>query len=211
MRTPATHRRRGRRWPSSRCAQRRPGCEPRRRSVTGVRLFCVCVSAQRRPGCEPRRRPAPGGVRARPTRNRSTKAGVRTPATRVNRYRRLGPVVARSTKAGVRTPATRVVERTRDTWDPIAQRRPGCEPRRRRRPSSRVRFSSHRSTKAGVRTPATHEGEASAGGTHVPRSTKAGVRTPATPETGRRTPGISAPLNEGRGANPGDALLQLRV
>ena len=62
---------------------------------------------------------------------RSTKAGVRTPATRSspNGPRRLP---CRSTKAGVRTPATRDVASPTTSSYTSAQRRPGFEPRRHR-------------------------------------------------------------------------------
>ena len=136
---------------------------------------------------------------------RSTKAGGRTPATRVVRGGPVAPHRRRSTKAGGRTPATRVdhdLVPTRrhtlnegrgsnpgDTLNPTnstanvfetAQRRPGVEPRRHIAPDPTC-------------------------GSVLPRSTKAGGRTPATLSR-CSVPGMPRlpTLNEGRGSNPGD-------
>ena len=84
-------------------AQQRPGFEPRRHSYQ-VRAGTARSIAQQRPGFEPRRHITWDGTYYRVV-DRSTKAGVRTPATQQPH----GPVPrtpARSTKAGVRTPAT---------------------------------------------------------------------------------------------------------
>ena len=167
----------------------------------------------------------------------------------------VGRARCRSTKAGVRTPATPPgVPRSR-TSSRIAQRRPGCEPRRhleltelpqdlrlaQRRPGCEPRRHTGvalqvrgdpkdaqqrpgceprrhhgdvperrrpepRSTKAGVRTPATLRRKVGRGLAPVGRSTKAGVRTPATPGPSSASSSGRRPLNEGRGANPGDTL-----
>ena len=138
----------------------------------------------------------------------------------------------RSTKAGVRIPATRAPGVFVVGVDPFAQRRPGFESRRhppghRRGHEDPVR----RSTKAGVRIPATHLHAGRRDGRGEDRSTKAGVRIPATPAEHRmlldpevgaqRRPGFESrrhrrtsawssiprtTLNEGRGSNPGDTL-----
>ena len=85
-------------------AQRRPGCEPRRH-VKANPSYPVTPTAQRRPGCEPRRHIHQLRQLFQPVR-RSTKAGVRTPATRVACQLDRPRGALRSTKAGVRTPAT---------------------------------------------------------------------------------------------------------
>ena len=87
--------------------------------------------------------------------------------------------VPRSTKAGARTPATP------------------------RQPEPRSWRHRARSTKAGARTPATRD-LVSAPLHQLHRSTKAGARTPATPDEPLDISHLSPPLNEGRGANPGD-------
>ena len=136
---------------------------------------------------------------------RSTKAGARTPATHRHPPAAAVIVATRSTKAGARTPATRAHRRADDT-------------------------TTARSTKAGARTPATPRELRVALLVHH-RSTKAGARTPATPYASHRSDSASAiaqrrpgreprrhagvvrqapsalrPLNEGRGANPGDTM-----
>ena len=92
----------------------------------------------------------------------------------------------RSTKAGARTPAT--LGQGPSIRRPLrsAQRRPGREPRRHREPCPGGRKRRARSTKAGARTPATR-----------------GAR--------RDCPRTARPLNEGRGANPGDTRRAPRV
>ena len=184
--------------------------------------------AQRRPGFEPRRHPLPSSASPRPLptlnegrgsnlgdtyleqpvhvplRHRSTKAGVRTSATRALVIRDIAEDPVRSTKAGVRTSATQTLLNNIGTGDrslnegrgsnlgDTASRDDGVgrqatalnegrgsnlgdTPGRRRRP----RPVRRRSTKAGVRTSATlavvdHDPVA------FVRSTKAGVRTSAT-------------------------------
>ena len=141
---------------------------------------------------------------------RSTKAGVRTPATHAGADRPRGDF-GRSTKAGVRTPATRGAYGD-GPGDPH-----------------------ERSTKAGVRTPATR-GVCLQTGNGLRRSTKAGVRTPATPASWRgvwswdsydaqrrlgfepqRHSATSArsfcggALNEGWGSNPSDTSIVERA
>ena len=142
------------------------------------RLRRAAGVAQRRPGREPRRhgraRLALVGFPLR-----STKAGARTPATPAVRqsHPRDG---RRSTKAGARTPATLSRPsacRTRE-WR-FAQRRPGREPRRHFSSAlllSSVAFAQRRPGREPRR--------------HAPW------------RRDRRRP--ARPLNEGRGANPGD-------
>ena len=126
----------------------------------------------------------PAGLPARP-RQRSTKAGAPTPATR----EASGP--------GAKRPAT-----------PYAQRRPGLPPRRHALEIVSVRFVKPRSTKAGAPTPATPLARNS---TSAGRSTKAGAPTPATPPRGGlattpakagaptpATPMIARPRHNGR-------------
>ena len=115
-------------FPVGKRAQRRPGCEPRRHAPVGA-VAAPPRPAQRRPGCEPRRHPGPAGCRC--------------------------PGACRSTKAGVRTPATLSMRSMARCIFWTAQRRPGCEPRRHHRLRHRGWVRVVRSTKAGVRTPAT--------------------------------------------------------
>ena len=91
----------------------------------------------------------------------------------------LSPSFLRSTKAGARTPATQAPGAAGPGRCSGAQRRPGREPRR-------------------------HVGRTGRDGRGTRRSTKAGARTPATPCGPRRRRRRPDPLNEGRGANPGD-------
>ena len=160
----------------SRCAQRRPGREPRRHRIR-LRASMPRAVAQRRPGREPRR-------------HRSGSARRRSSCPALNEGRGANPgdtlgvslviivVLRRSTKAGARTPATRVHDRV-------------------------LARAGVRSTKAGARTPATPPRRV-VGRRDRLRSTKAGARTPATPRKPRSRARRSTPLNEGRGANPGD-------
>ena len=146
-------------------AQRRPGFEPRRRARMPS-TSSPAMGAQRRPGFEPRRRleharvdrdaeprSTKAGVRTPATPEhpepahlsrggRSTKAGVRTPATLLDR-RPVEDSHLRSTKAGVRTPATPTTESVSVHVTTIAQRRPGFEPRRRPRKISRGTAKPH--------------------------------------------------------------------
>ena len=119
---------------------------------------------------------------------RSTKAGARTPATPLH-LGTDGKLQDRSTKAGARTPATRGRSAATVRRCMGAQRRPGREPRR------------HIQHRAGNER-------------RLGRSTKAGARTPATPARRPAAPSRPRPLNEGRGANPGDTCeqrVQLRL
>ncbi len=138
---------------------------------------------------------------------RSTKAGVRTPATLPSKFWSSLVTLERSTKAGVRTPATPAAGVGDDPPAGAAQRRLGFEPQRhmrRRFPSGtgelaqrRLGFEPQRHpgvAGASVRSamcpfaqrrlgfePQRHRGDAwRVQGRPSPRSTKAGVRTPAT-------------------------------
>ena len=159
-------------------AQRRPGFEPRRHEPAFRMCAAECPPAQRRPGFEPRRHGRHGAELSLWLDRRSTKAGVRTPATPVAL---LGLLVAldRSTKAGVRTPATptRQPAPTLDLGALNEGRGSNPGDTAARGPHARPR--ARRSTKAGVRTPATLRSP-HAGQKRGRRSTKAGVRTPAT-------------------------------
>ncbi len=176
-RTPATHARgTGEAWPLD-CAQRRPGREPRRHGDPLAPVVCRVAPLNEGRGANPgdthrcssashsAHVPLNEGRGANPgdthghrgmagPRRRSTKAGARTPATRLSGAGRV-PGLGRSTKAGARTPATPPLA---VKWFPDrcpAQRRPGREPRR--HPvllRANQRFLA-RSTKAGARTPAT--------------------------------------------------------
>ena len=184
-------------------AQRRPGREPRRHTPSAA-ATCCSSPAQRRPGREPRRH-LPARMQDRALgRRRSTKAGARTPATRCRppeRLRRAEPLnegrganpgdtrlfrVARlrhrrrSTKAGARTPATQVHHRLLPPAHCAAQRRPGREPRRHGPDGSKSITCSRLAQRRPGREPRRH---------------------PAARPSWCRGPG---PLNEGRGANPGD-------
>ena len=158
-------------------AQRRPESEPRRH-MSDLFQGAVPFDAQRRPESEPRRhirRPtAPADNCERSTKagvgtpatpierrrreaaraDRSTKAGVGTPATPLGLGRNSLPLL-RSTKAGVGTPATLENRLTPSLPAPIAQRRPESEPRRHHGLRVCPRTPPGRSTKAGVGTPAT--------------------------------------------------------
>ena len=137
-------------------------------------------------------------------RARSTKAGVRTPATRsvkvspvtypstLNEGRGSNPgdtgddgdighdLRCRSTKAGVRTPATRG-RHDQPTTCANAQRRPGFEPRRHGRGVTSPPSAPSSAQRRPGFEPRRHLNWALAGSRCRPRSTKAGVRTPATP------------------------------
>ena len=120
-------------------AQRRPGFEPRRHTTAGYDLETICGRlAQRRPGFEPRRHEARLAA-GRERQLRSTKAGVRTPATPALAVGGVDGQLIRSTKAGVRTPATHACASPAMTAAQFAQRRPGFEPRRHHATSPRRR------------------------------------------------------------------------
>ena len=207
-------------------AQRRPGREPRRHSDCRARLLDgydrstkagartpatrpssggspVSTTAQRRPGREPRRHATSRGPPPplpRPlNEGRGANPGDTLPDDGVGDRR-----LHRSTKAGARTPATLAWLGIVDEGDPDAQRRPGREPRRHLDDEEARPRSGARSTKAGARTPATLGSGAVEGGRDVARSTKAGARTPATRDSSMDSRHQEPPLNEGRGANPGD-------
>ena len=113
-------------------------------------------------------------------------------------------MLERSTKAGVETPATR-----RSAGSPGPRRQSLNEGRGRNPGDTRVLelvMAGHvqRSTKAGVETPATRAISAVEPHSIIGRSTKAGVETPATPPGRYGTRIAGRPLNEGRGRNPGD-------
>ena len=116
------------------------------------------------------------------------------------------PNLDRSTKAGARTPATRVTPLWRAVPTPLNEGR-GTHPGDTRL----LQFPAHcarqrRSTKAGARTPATLA--QSYVRFAVPfRSTKAGARTPATRPMGGRARRWGSTLNEGRGTHPGDTCI----
>ena len=117
---------------------------------------------------------------------RSTKAGVRTPATLLD-FREGGVPVRRSTKAGVRTPATRSHVRYRCRSPGSLNEGRGANPGD--TPDLRAEggvIEIPRSTKAGVRTPATPRQTGRGENMRERRSTKAGVRTPATLAVGEK-------------------------
>ena len=159
------------------CAQRRPGREPRRHHQWRRKRALNYLHAQRRPGREPRRHAE--FARAIQERLRSTKAGARTPATPGVRPVRVACGAALNEGRGAN---------------------PGDTPHRR----GAAVGSGRRSTKAGARTPATPVDTANPSTCTTIRSTKAGARTPATRPPGRPADSAPDPLNEGRGANPGD-------
>ncbi len=159
--------------------------------------------AQRRPGHAPRRhglfRPADLAV----TRQRSTKAGARTPATR-GRCRAVPSASSAAQRRPGHAPRRHPSARTHVGALSPAQRRPGHAPRRHPAHDFVRRPAAPRSTKAGARTSATpkarfpepgiaryaqrrpghaprrHSRLARRRRHRTPRSTKAGARTPAT-------------------------------
>ncbi len=161
-------------------AQRRPGREPRRHPAGSVTPSSLIV-AQRRPGREPRRHPMPRVHRRRAAKDAQRRPG-REPRRHALKAIQEGRAdTARSTKAGARTPATRVAMPHGETRLGAAQRRPGREPRRHPVARADALAVLARSTKAGARTPATPPvAGRRARAEHQFRSTKAGARTPAT-------------------------------
>ena len=157
--------------------------------------------AQRRPGREPRRHFVAALDRELEF-ARSTKAGARTPATRPASGRRGAPAAALNEGRGA-NPGDTFSSRPPAQAAVRAQRRPGREPRRHLEELDGTHRSDPRSTKAGARTPATRGRAPSRPGARR-RSTKAGARTPATLDGLKHLPPPLRPLNEGRGANPGD-------
>ena len=183
--------------------------------------------AQRRPGPQPRRHWSQRSCGASSTADAQTKAGASTPATptpsgsaglTVSAQRRPGPQPRRHSRPSPLSMMQRLA----------AQRRPGPQPRRHGEHLDDVLDVHPRSTKAGASTPATHidlahENTASPAqrrpgpqprrhvavgvqpGRHLlARSTKAGASTPATRGWTSARGTAAAPLNEGRGLNPGD-------
>ena len=172
------------------------------------------------------RTPATLHLPGRDNAGRALNEGSRTPATQ-HLPGRGHHHAERSTKAGARTPATRACPRSAHPAPRALNEGRGANPGDTRYSSRPCWSQRSRSTKAGARTPATplvYSPSGSASG----RSTKAGARTPATPlgrlpvdlrdarstKAGARTPAtlylpvrvarLRWPLNEGRGANPGD-------
>ena len=139
-------------------------------------VFRRC-SAQRRPGREPRRHTRP--------------ACCRCASRALNEGRGANPGDTRTFHPAPGCASTLNEGRGANPGD--TGRAPGAG-----------RDSRRRSTKAGARTPATPLNGARAAMIPPPRSTKAGARTPATPTPRTGSRGRSRPLNEGRGANPGD-------
>ena len=182
-------------------AQRRPGRTPRRH-WWGVNCPTGDRFAQRRPGRTPRRHThQPRGTGRH--RARSTKAGAHTPATPCAASRTRPKQACRSTKAGAHTPATRRSSSRPPTSPWPAQRTPGRTPRRHVSDMMDLCIASGAQRRPG-RTPRRHAGLV---GQHAPclqRSTKAGAHTPATRPCRSRCGRCRCPLNEGRGAHPGD-------
>ena len=121
----------------------------------------------------------PGGTgEIGPEHPRSTKAGARTPATRGRNGAGRAPRRPLNEGRGANPGDTKRAPASAPGAS-VAQRRPGREPRRHHRLAELSEVGDLRSTKAGARTPATPA-----------------VRTYADSDF--------EPLNEGRGANPGD-------
>ena len=140
---------------------------------------CFAGNAQRRPGCLPRRHERPSVLNVELA-HRSTKAGVLTPATRPR------------------------IDRADDATE-SAQRRPGCLPRRHTSTLAIHSPLKRRSTKAGVLTPATR----AVAGHMVRIGGRTAQRRPGClprrhAYTTLRSRSTRGPLNEGRGAYPGD-------
>ena len=144
-------------WSSIISAQLRPGCDPRRHATPDSVSIDRNDHAQLRPGCDPRRHPAVRTAGASGA-ERSTKAGVRPPATRDMFSPCPISLLHRSTKAGVRPPATPRSTSATHRTSTTAQLRPGCDPRRHLGRAGNCFTCQGRSTKAGVRPPATPEG-----------------------------------------------------
>ena len=134
---------------------------------------------------------------------RSTKAGARTPATLLE-AERAGVRQAHAQRRPGREPRRHPMPTVRCPRVSVAQRRPGREPRRHGEAGWVRRPEHDRSTKAGARTPATLKISLST--SSIPGAQRRPGREP------RRHPSVpphrptATPLNEGRGANPGDTL-----
>ena len=209
-------------------AQRRPGRLPRRHGKTIPGANAEAYTLNRRPGRLPRRhagRAAPRGPETGSlNEGRGAYPGDTGPVRRAHQI-----LATRSTKAGALTPATPSRPAGRHSRARLAQRRPGRLPRRHAINITGMPPGPTRSTKAGALTPATPVGmrgfasisrNAQRRPGRLPRrhlrrrllrfspgycrSTKAGALTPATRRV-RASPRAScSPLNEGRGAYPGD-------
>ena len=209
-------------------AQRRPGREPRRHALLG---FGGASNAGRstKAGARTPATPCHPATPTSPAVARSTKAGARTPATPRGPRGAAGSTAALNEGRGANPGDTRpAVDRVLMLC--FAQRRPGREPRRhsirvqgsraylrlaQRRPGREPRRHSPSTAPGSLvvtaqrrpgREPRRHAVRPlDAAHALMLRSTKAGARTPATPAAGRlRQHVFGEPLNEGRGANPGD-------
>ena len=207
-------------------AQRRPGREPRRHQPPDLHRP-TRIHAQRRPGREPRRHMGDRTRRTLPP-GRSTKAGARTPATPASQSMACAAVCAqrrpgREPRRHARPPVrlrrrrcalnegrganpgdTRVALRISATAS-AAQRRPGREPRRHAGAGRRA-VSHTRAQRRPGREPRRHfTSSARRGDPPCRYAQRRPGREPRRHAHGRsaRTPRCR-PLNEGRGANPGD-------
>ena len=97
-------------------------------TIVTVRTKRVSAPAQQRPGCESRRHHLVRLLRC-DVHVRSTKAGVRIPATRGTRYRAGTPTRPLNEGRGA-IPATQSMDSTVKSTTNVAQRTPGCESRR---------------------------------------------------------------------------------
>ena len=208
------------------CAQRRPGREPRRHSPPRVRARSAAWPAQRRPGREPRRhrrrdarRPArcsalnegrganPGDTPFPAVADCTRKSlAQRRPGREPRRHPGSCSVTIHTTLAQRRPGREPRRHSARQMTAPSgvdAQRRPGREPRR-HIPTGARRSSSTDAQRRPGREPRRHAPGDDRGPGDGRRSTKAGARTPATLVSMADGGWAVRPLNEGRGANPGD-------
>ena len=157
-------------------AQRRPGREPRRHFTFHINTP-LTDGAQRRPGREPRRH-----TRTTSAATRRYRTAQRRPGREPRRHVDMPMVpagVQHAQRRPGREPRRHITTAVLPSFCTIAQRRPGREPRRHLQRWQPCDIDRLRSTKAGARTPATR------------RRRNADRRN-------------RHPLNEGRGANPGD-------
>ena len=209
------------------CAQRRPGREPRRHArSTTIRRRGPAAPLNEGRGANPgdTRHRCSGSARCR----RSTKAGARTPATPGSLSREAARQRVAQRRPGREPRRHLPVDRLAASPPAAAQRRPGREPRRHPAVRSEIHFAAPSAQRRPGREPRRHSksGLPTRGGLaaqrrpgreprrHVQdpgstfasrsRSTKAGARTPATPGCTCWRARRRCPLNEGRGANPGD-------
>ena len=155
-------------------AQRRPGREPRRHPAFSA-FAMSCASAQRRPGREPRRHRGTGTAR-RPSSSLNEGRGANPDDTRCAVASTVGYCHAQRRPG--REPRRHSAIRSPPTRQATAQRRPGREPRRHSATKSATARFDFAQRRPG-REPRRH------------------LRPP-------RAPASDTPLNEGRGANPGD-------